>query len=93
MFPHIQSSSLKVCTENHHLLSSNTSVSCDVMKVKEDEYSRSPRPKLLKEIQELKKNMLVLQEQIRAAAEVHSYELTLSISSVPTVSTGPSSDE
>ncbi|KAM8742308.1 rho guanine nucleotide exchange factor 12 isoform 2-T2 [Acanthopagrus schlegelii] len=39
------------------------------LQVKEDEYSRSPRPKLLKEIQELKKNMLVLQEQIRAAAE------------------------
>ncbi|XP_073335280.1 rho guanine nucleotide exchange factor 12 isoform X2 [Pagrus major] len=39
------------------------------LQVKEDEYSRSPRPKLLKEIQEVKKNMSVLQEQIRAAAQ------------------------
>ncbi|XP_030292901.1 rho guanine nucleotide exchange factor 12 isoform X2 [Sparus aurata] len=39
------------------------------LRVKEDEYSRSPRPKLLKEIQEVKKNMSVLQEQIRAAAQ------------------------
>lgn len=93
MFPQIQSSSLKVCTENHQLLSSNKSVSCDVLKVKEDEYGRSPRPKLLKEIQEVKKNMSVLQEQIRAAAQVHSYELISSVSSVPAVSTGPSLDE
>ncbi|XP_049447196.1 rho guanine nucleotide exchange factor 12-like isoform X1 [Epinephelus fuscoguttatus] len=38
------------------------------LQAKEEEYSRNPRPKLLKEVQEAKKHILQLQEQLSKAA-------------------------
>ena len=54
-------------------------------KAKEEEYGRNPRPKLLKEVQEAKKHISLLQEQLSKAAatlqvETHTYTCMLDFS-------------
>ncbi|XP_054481735.1 rho guanine nucleotide exchange factor 12-like isoform X2 [Anoplopoma fimbria] len=48
------------------------------LQTKEEEYSRNPRPKLLKEVQEAKKHISLLQEQLSRAAAALQDEATAS---------------